>query len=183
MARLTPARPSTRSTVRPAAAIAETLPRTGLTIASTAALVSGQVSLWGLYLYAGETITNITFVSSSTALVAGTNQWFTLAAPDGTRVGITGDDGATAWNANSKKTLALAAAYLVPTDGVYYVGCMVAAATVPTLAGVSNHGVIVGEAPIISARDSAHTGLTNPASAPPGYTLSALSLQAYAWVS
>ena len=84
---------------------------------------------------------------------------------------------------NSAKTLALATPYAVLADGVYYVGCMVAAGTVPSLCGTANNGVIVGAAPIIAARDNAHTGLTNPASAPASYTLSANSLHAYAFVS
>src|SRR5580765_7051270 len=113
-----PPRPAyPRNPQRPAAAIAETFNRNGFTASSTAALVLGQASFWPVYLYAGESIASITFFSSTTPLSAGTNQWFVLATTGGVPLRFTSDDTSTAWSANTKKTLNLTSAYVIPTDG------------------------------------------------------------------
>ncbi len=169
--------------MKPTAAIAETFPRNGMTNASLAALTLGQASFWAVHLYAGESITSITFFSSSTPGAAMTNQWFVLASTAGAPLRFTADDTSTAWSANAKKTLSLTSAYVIPSDGIYLIGAMVAGSTAPTLAGASNNATILGEAPALSFRDTTHTGLTNVASAPGTFTLSGLSTEAYGYCS
>lgn len=67
------------------------------------------------------------------------------------------------------KTLSLAAQYTVPSTGLYYVGIMVAATTVPTIKGQAapSASQLHGTAPILNGTSS--TGLTtalpNPAAA------------------
>lgn len=172
-----------RYPLRPTGALSETMPRVGVAFAAQAALTSGQASAWPVYLYAGERVSSITFVSSSTAAGTPTNQWFALAKADGTRVGITNDDGATAWAVTTAKTLNLATPYDVPTDGVYFILCMVTATTVPTLLGANGTASIGGIAPVTGAKDTTHTGLTNPASAPGTFTFGFISQVAYGFVS
>jgi hypothetical protein len=173
-----------RNALRPAGAIAETMNRNGLSASSLAALVSGRITFTGLYLYVDEVITTITFFSSTTPLAAGTNQWFVLIDSTGVPLRFTVDDGANAWAANSEKTLALTSPYRITADGVYLVGCMVAAGTVPTIAGATGHAALLGKAPQLSVRDNTHLTLTTVASAPNPFTLDVvMSTHMFAFVS
>jgi len=141
--------------------IAQTMPRTNLV--NVAVLATGQESTWGVYLVAGQVLTSISFVAGTQAAVAPTNQWFTVRNSSRTLVGITVDDTTTAWNAG--KTLALSATYTVPTTGLYYFGCMVAAGTPPSLLGAASGGSpALSQAPALAGRDST-AGLTTPATA------------------
>lgn len=57
--------------------------------------------------------------------------------------------------------------YQVTTSGLYYLGIMVAASTVPSVAGTGDSGngkIIV--APVVAGQDATNTGLTTPATAP-----------------
>ena len=130
-------------------------------------VASGYLHMVGIWLPAGATVSNISFVSATTAMVAGTNQWFALF--DGSRVkrAISADDTSTAWGANALKTLAMTTPYVIPTDGLYYIGYCVAAATPPTFECATDGGGVLAArslAPILYGR--ADSGLTNPASCP-----------------
>ena len=136
-------------------------------MANGATLNSGKESAFLLWLNAGQIITSATFTSSTQALVAGTNQWFTLRNSSKQLLKVTADDTSTAWSATTSKTLTFSGGtYTVVTSGYYYVGIMVAAGTPPSLlqttAGGSGAYAI---APAIGGRDDVNTGLTTPATA------------------
>lgn len=130
-------------------------------------LSSGRLTLVGIYLRAGETVTKIAFMSGTTAGATLTNQWFSLHDSSRALLGQTTNDTTTAWAANTLKSLNMSSSYAVTTSGFYYLGIMVAATTVPTLAGFSGISQVLGLAPILSG--SSTTGLTttapNPAAA------------------
>lgn len=151
------------------AAVAQNYPYGLATSAAVGLLSTGRLGIvGGITLPAGVPVNAITFVSGSTALVTGTNQWFALYNPT-TRALIrqTADDLATAWAAGAAKTLALSSAYTPAVDERVWVGIMVAAATVPTLAGVAP---VNGMAFAPAAFGVSNTGLTttapNPCNAP-----------------
>jgi hypothetical protein len=110
--------------------------------------VSGQLFLSPIYLPAGVSVTQIGFVSASTAGATLTHQWFMLL--DSSRVGLarTADATTAAWNANTVKSLAIAqtsagtaTSFTTTYNGLYYLGLMIAATTPPTLL---SEGTIVG---------------------------------------
>jgi hypothetical protein len=168
--------------VRRTGAIAETIPRMGGFLAAAAALTSGKMTLIGIPLLKGTVVSKITFAGASTGAGTPTNQWFGLWSSAGEQLGLTSDDTTTAWAVNSEKQLTLSSPYTVTADGLFYISCMVAATTVPTLVCASVN-VVGGLAPIMAATDNTHTGLTNPASAPSTAILTASANQPYAWVS
>lgn len=150
---------------------AETIPRHLLTETNTAALVSGRLQLQLIWLTAGTIINNLSAWSATTALGTGTNQIFGLYDTSLNRLAFTVNDGATAWAANTQKTLALSspAQYIVPTTGLYYIGIMVAATTVPTLKGQTAPTATSGPrgaAPMVTGSSS--TGLTTTIPDPAG---------------
>lgn len=172
----------------PTAGFAQTFSRVGVPTVSQTAAASATQQFAAIYLRAGQTVTTISFLSGATALGTGVNQWFsiysTLAAGP-VLLGVTNDDTSTAWAANTVKTLTLATAYKVPTSGLYYLGCMVKATTVPTLiACVDTNAAKNGIAPILAGTDATNNALTNPASAPnPAAALTAGVALAWAYVS
>lgn len=133
------------------------LPRVGLD--DVAALASGIMTTATLWLNAGDTVTNLTAVSGSTALATGTHWFFALYAPGGgTLLGQTADQASAAWGADTAKTLALAAPVKVSQSGLYQAGIVVAASTVPTLLG--NNGakpILTGEVNLAQTSGSSLT--------------------------
>lgn len=145
-------------------AIAENLGRDQvLTSALANAPTSGTMLLVGnLVLPARRTITNIMFVSGTTALAGGTNQWFCLVTFDLKIIAVTVNDVA-AWAASTKKMLALNPAFTPDIDTPCWAGIVVIATTVPTLTGVNlgnTPGPLVNDVPVMSGNSSA--GLTTP---------------------
>lgn len=145
---------------------AETIERWALNEANVAALSSGRISVMSIWLREGTIITSISFWSATTALVTGTNQLFGLYAMGGQRqlLAQSVNDTSAAWAADSKKTLALAtpARYVVPSTRAYWLACMVAAATVPTLKGQTAAVAITGPRGNVGQAlvGTANTGLT-----------------------
>ena len=84
---------------------------------------------------AGTTINSISFWSATTALATGTNQLFGLYDQNLNLLRSSVNDTSIAWAANSRKTLSLTSAFTTTYSGLYYLGIMVAATTVPTLKG------------------------------------------------
>lgn len=163
-----------RDWCQPTNTVAETIDR-NVEMASKAVLTSGTLFVTAVALEAGDVVNTITLCSGSTALAAGSNQWFCLIRQSDLAVlGKTADDGATAWAANTRKALTLTAPVTIAADGMYYVGCVVVATTVPTLMGTSTVGQIASQAPIHSGTSTA--GLTNPASL--GATAGAVTVSA-----
>lgn len=122
----------------PSGVLRANLPRRAL-VTNASALTTQVMLSAALHLEAGDVVTNLTFVSGATAAGTPTNWWFALYDDSSTPALIaqTADQETAAWAANTAKTLALSAAYLVPRPGVYYAAVMVKATTVPTLAGVT----------------------------------------------
>ncbi len=173
-----------RSLLRASAFLAETIPREhGAPMSSQSILASGRASFFAVYLFAGEIVTNIAFVAGGTGAAIVNNIWFTLVTSGGTPLATTADDGASGWSANAEKVLSLTSPYTVTADGIYYVGCVVNATTVPTLAGISATGAIIQRTPPLAVNDTTNTGRTNPASAPGTWSLTSTSnLRAWAGV-
>lgn len=149
----------------------------GVSTATLATQISGEVSLWAVSLVAGQILTQIAFASGTTALVTGTHQWFALYDANFNSLAATIDGTNGAWAISSMKNLTIGftysagawhanTTYTIPSSALYYVGCMVAAATVPTLTGGSLAGFLSQLAPPVSASDTTHTGLTTPNSSP-----------------
>ena len=149
--------------------IAETHPRELLAEVNTSALTSGTLRMQAIYLVAGQTVSNISVWSATTALATGTNQFFALYDSSRNLLAQSANNTSGAWAANSVKTLAMTTPYKVPVSGLYYIGVMVAATTVPTLKGhtARTANQLAGAAPILAGNSS--TGLTtslpNPAAA------------------
>jgi hypothetical protein len=161
--------PSWHGAYVPSGGIAQTYPRHMVLGSDGAALTSGTMEMVLIYLPGKTRITSITFQSGATALATGTNQWFALYDINRNLLRQTVDDTSTAWAANAMKTLALTSTYVTPNAGLYYLGIMVAATTVPTLrmlAGFTASGAL-NLAPVVCGASS--TGLTttapNPAAA------------------
>lgn len=140
------------------------LPRIGLDD-RTDALTTQVMTSVPIYLQAGDTVTNLSFISGATAANTPTNWWFALYGLGATPalLGQTADQGNAAWAADTVKTLALAAPVKITTSGVYLAAVMVKATAVPSLIGtVGAKPVVTGEAAIAQASGAA---LTNAAPA------------------
>lgn len=163
-------------------AIAETFTRRGEGLANIT-ITKQLLYVTALPLLAGQVVTNLTFLSGTTAMATPANWWFELLGPTFAELGITADQLAAAWAANTEKTLALAAPYTVPSSEVCYAGIMVNAATPPSLQGISTTASGELEAPLVAAFDAAHTGLTTPSSTPAPATPNTAASPLYVWAS
>jgi hypothetical protein len=159
-----------------AGCVAETIQRQLCPEVNTSALTSGTLRLDAIYLQAGQLVSNISYFSATTAAATPTNGFFALYDGSRNKLAETANFTTEAWAANTIKTKALTAQYRVPTTGVYYVGIMIAATTVPTLKGgtAKTGGQLASTAPILHGNST--TGLTttlpNPAAAITGGTSS-----------
>lgn len=145
-----------------------TMPRRAA-VSDLAALSTGVMTATPVFLRAGDTVTNIAFVSGATAAGTPTHWWFALydSAATPKLLAQTADQTTGAWAANTAKTLALTAPVTITEDGIYWVAVMVAATTVPTLAGASVQAgaagaVTTGDTPLAETSGS---GLTATAPA------------------
>jgi hypothetical protein len=121
-----------------------------------------------LYLEKGDVVTNLTFLSGSTAAGTPTHWWFALYDTSTTPALIaqSADQTSTAWAADTVKTLALSAPHTVTSTGIYYAAVNVTATTPPSLSGVTldnaaGAGAVVTGMSVL-AQTSA-TGLTDTA--------------------
>jgi hypothetical protein len=137
---------------------------------NVAALTTQVMSSVAVYLEAGDVVTNLTFVSGTTAAGTPTNWWFALYSSAATPalLGQTADQTSTAWGANTAKTVALTSPYTVPSTGIYYAAIMVKATTVPTLAGRTLHnaveaGAVVTGQKVLSVTSGSGLTTTAPA--------------------
>jgi hypothetical protein len=147
------------------AALAATLNRaTGSVAAMT--LASGTLQLYPIALPKGMTIAGLWAHSGSTALAAGSNQWMTLLDSSLNIVMKTNDYTNTAWSGNRPKLFLSPATYATNYKGLYYIGVVVVASTMPTILGISVNGIITSPTskvlPVLSGQ--ANTGLTDPTS-------------------
>lgn len=126
--------------------------------ANLSALTSGVMLSVALPLQQGDLVTNLTFVSATTAAGTPTNYWFALYSSASTPALLSqsADQTSTAWAANTAKTLALGTPQVITTSGVYYAAIMVAATTPPTLLGKSV-GIAAAAGAILSSKILAQT--------------------------
>ena len=118
-----------------------------------------------VYLEAGETVTNLSFVSGATAAGTPTNYWFALYSNASTPALLaqTADQTSTAWAANTVMTVALATAQTISTTGIYWAAIMVKATTVPSLIGcIAARKIATGERNLAQTSGSSLTA-TAPA--------------------
>lgn len=124
-----------------------------------AALATGVMTAVALPLQDGDVVTNLTFISGATAAGTPTHYWFALYDTSATPVllGQTADQLTAAWAANTVKTLPLATPYLVPSSGLYYAACMVAATTPPSLLGRALQNAVAAGAVLAGMKALAET--------------------------
>lgn len=128
---------------------------------------SGRLDLVRIFLLKGQVINGISlWTHSTTALAGATNQWFALFDANRNRLAVTADDGANAWPINTKKSLNLTSPYTVTQSGWYYVGKMIKATTMPSLAALTSLGSANVRAASPIPCGSADTGLTDPSTCP-----------------
>ncbi len=141
-------------------ALYETFDRNMCDEVNTAVLSTGRLSLQAIYLPAGTVVSSISFWSATTAAGTPTNQLFGLYDSSLNLLRSSSNDTTTAWAANSKKTLALTSTFTTTYSGLYYLGIMVTATTVPTLKGntAKTGGQLNAAAPSMGGTST--TGLT-----------------------
>jgi hypothetical protein len=148
---------------RPAGVIAETVPRIGAAFTNQTGLLSATLRMVSIMLPANRVISSIAFISGTTALDTGQNQWFALFDSSRVMLAVTADDTSNAWAANTVKTLNIAtiasgasATYTTTTAGLYYLGCMVkASVAVPSVLAAVSSTVINTIAPILVGNSTA----------------------------
>ena len=124
------------------------------------ALSTGVMTAVPLWLRAGDTVTNLSFLSGATAAGTPTNWWFALYSPAATPALLSqsANQLTAAWAADTWKTLALATPQKIATTGIYYAACMVAATTVPSLIGTRGaKALVTGEGALGQTSGSALT--------------------------
>lgn len=106
----------------------------------------------GVPLQAGETVTNITFITGGTAAGTPTAGYAVLRDPAGAKLAQTADFTTTARAANTTFTVPLTAPYTPTSAGLYYVGISFTAGTIPTLRGVSVGNAVLAGAMGLAAK-------------------------------
>jgi len=141
-------------------ALYETFSRNLCYEVNTAVLSSGRLSLQSIWLPVNTVISSISFWSATTAGATLTNQLFGLYDINLNLLRSSTNDTSTAWAANARKTLSLTSTFTTTYSGLYYLGIMVAATTVPTLKGntAKTGGQLSAGAPTMGGTST--TGLT-----------------------
>jgi hypothetical protein len=146
----------------PTGCLAESIDRQGCTESNNAVpTASGTLFLQAIWLTAGQTVSNISWFSASTAASSPTHWMFGLYSAARALLATSADQTTTAWAANTMKTLAMTTPYLIPTTGLYYIGMFMAATTIITSKGntAKTGGQLAATAPILHGATS-DTGLT-----------------------
>jgi hypothetical protein len=148
-------------------ALFETFDRNLCDEVNSSVLSSGRLSLQAIYIPKDTLVSSISFWSATTALATATNQLFGLYDSSFNLLRQSVNDGATAWAANSIKTLALSSTFTTTYSGIYYLGIMVAATTVPTLKGntAKTGGQLGAGAPSMGGTSTTGLTTTLPATA------------------
>jgi hypothetical protein len=148
-------------------ALFETFDRNLCDEVNSSVLSSGRLSLQAIYIPKDTLVSSISFWSATTALATATNQLFGLYDSSFNLLRQSVNGGATAWAANSRKTLALSSTFTTTYSGIYYLGIMVAATTVPTLKGntAKTGGQLGAGAPSMGGTSTTGLTTTLPATA------------------
>jgi hypothetical protein len=148
--------------------LAQPYRRSQVASSTLTAPATGVLQLHSIYLPAGLTVSAVTWFSGTTAANTPLNQIFSLYSSARVLLAQSADDTTGAWAANAAKRLPFTSAYTTVAGGLYYVGLLVVATAVPTLAGVAavatgprNIGFISGGASTGSLTDT----LPDPADA------------------
>ena len=164
--------------------IAETIPRQLCPEVSGTVLTSGTLNLQSIYLSAGQTVTNITYWSATTAAATPTNGFFALYDFNRNLLAQSANFTTEAWAANSSKTKAMTSAYKITKSGIYYTGIMIAATTVPTLKGaIAVSTGAMGNAGTFFINGNSTAGLTTTLPSPAAAITSFSNSRAYAAIS
>lgn len=155
-----------RQALIPAARI-ETRSRLDCGVQSSAS-ASGQLLLVPIWLPAGYVVSNITFVSGTTAANGPTHWWFGLYDSSRVQLATTADQTTTAWGTGTAKTLPITtvaggagASFTTTYTGLHYLGVMITVTTtMPTLAGAGSLPATV--ASVSPGFGGADSGLTTP---------------------
>lgn len=120
------------------------VPRVGPTAINTISATSaGTLLLYLIHLPAGTLVSNISFMSGSTALNtagSGPHAWVALYNGSRSLLGQSTDTTTLSWAANTVKTIDLATPYITTYSGYYYLGLMVhcgSTGTMPNFTGVN----------------------------------------------
>ena len=105
---------------------------------SGAATATAKLYLALIRLEEGDVVTNIGWLSGSTALSGGSHAWVALYNSSRHLLRQSTDDTSPSWAANALWTKALSSPYTVTASNLYYIGLMIAATTVPTLCGTAS---------------------------------------------
>jgi len=154
------------STLGPSGVIAESIPRQLCTETNTSALTSGTLYLQAIYLWAGQTVSNITIWSATTAAGTPTQGFFALYDSGRNLLAQSANFTNEAWASQSAKTKAMTTPYRVTATGLYYVGIVIVATTVPTLKG--NTAITGGQlhGAGLSLHGNSSTGITTSLPSP-----------------
>jgi hypothetical protein len=153
---------------------------------------TGVMDLTAIYLPVSKIITNINYISSTTAEATGTHLWFALyddgrgstTAGQLALLGQTTDQtGAAAFAANTNLGLSLLTPYTTTYTGIYYIGFLCVATTMPTLCGAiraSTASIQLAASAGALLSGTAGSGLTTAAPNPSGaVTISSRTQFAY----
>ncbi len=134
---------------------------------------SGTMRLVSIWLPAGTLVTSATFCAGTTAMSGGTHGWAALYDSSLALVGSqSANDTGITWAANAAKTFTFGSTYTTTYTGLYYVGLLMVASTMPTMCGQTIGIGISGMAPAMGGNSttSLTTTAPNPAAAISGGT-------------
>jgi hypothetical protein len=123
------------------------------TVVTPAGFTTGTMVNTAIVLYAGDVVTNLTFIAGGTAEATGTHCWVALYDTQATPALVSGSQstdqtGAGFFSASAVHTMALGTPFTVVTSGVYYASLSITAGTMPTLVCSAVANTIIGGAAI-----------------------------------
>lgn len=162
-----PAAQTAYSGFLPAGWLCESFPRiVQLTASGSQTLVSGTLELAAVYLPQGVVVSDLMFNNMTTAAVTPTHQWMGLYDSNLNQLATTADQGTGAIGSSANFVLPVAttaagasSTFTTTYSGLYYIGLLVVAATMPTVEGrTAGTGFSRTMAPILcGASDTSQT--------------------------
>lgn len=165
------------------------MPRLSVNNGGIAMSASGTLQMVAITLPRNLTVSNLSYLTGTTAAVTPTNQWAglydlnrnllaisanALTAAIGASIGITYPVANVAAGAATSFTTTYA--------GLYFIGILITAGTMPTLSGLAGLAAATGLAPVIAGQSN--TGLTVPQTFPTQATaITASQIVPLVWVS
>lgn len=130
---------------------------------AAAALTTQVMTDVAIALQPGDLISKLAVKAGATAAVTPTNWWLALYDPNGNLLAQTADQLTAAIAADATLDLALVTPQSISTPGIYRVGIMVKAGTVPSLVGVTlaraalSTGILAADKPLSRTSGAALT--------------------------